>query len=86
MFRGAELSARNGGLHTEDRRMEKESTRQGHKEGTTPFLIFEKVLRVFQDIQHGIEIEIPIPFGPLGPSNKLKSRSHGEWREERRGG
>ena len=34
MFRSAELRARNGGLQTEDRRMEKENMRQGHKEGT----------------------------------------------------
>ena len=58
----------------------------GAQGGHNTFLIFEKVLRVFQDIQHGIEIEIPIPFGPLGPPNKPKSRSHGEWREGRRGG
>ena len=48
-------------------------------------MISEKVKRGFLDFQHGIEIEIPIAFGPLGPPNKPKSRSHGEWREGRRG-
>ena len=55
----------------------------GAQGGHHTFLLSEKVKGSFQDFQLGIEIEIPISFGPLGPSNKPKSRGHGwEWEGE----
>ena len=64
---GAELRAWSGGSHAEHHTS----------------LISEKVKRGFQDFQLGLEIEIPISFGPSGPPNKPKSRGHGcEWEGE----